>query len=273
MATTVSTARPRTRALQFLSRLTAASLVLASLIAGAMTALPSAFAQQGYGAAAPLRVVVFGASGRVGSRITAEALARGHAVTGVSRDPQRIDIEHPNLTKVAGDVMDAASIATIVAGHDAVVSAIGGNNPDSDDPNDSFPARAGRALVAALRSLGSAAPRLIAVGGGSTTLEARPGVPIEDPSDIPTGSRGARILGHRVVLELLKTVDEFSWTFASPALQMQPGTRTGTFRTGGSVVIRDASGASTISMEDFAVAIVDELEDPQHVNAQMTAAY
>lgn len=256
-----------------LRRRPAICALLAGLIAAATAMLPSAFAQPGSTSASPLRIVVFGASGRVGSRIAVEALARGHSVTGISRDPQRIDIEHPGLTKLAGDVMEPTSIVTIVADHDAVVSAIGGNNPDSDDPNDSFPARAGRALVAALRSLGPAAPRLIAVGGGSTTLESSPGVPIDDPSDIPTGPRGARILGHRVVLELLKTVDEFSWTFASPALQMQPGQRTGTFRTGGSVVIRDATGASTISMEDFAIAIVDELENPQHVNAQMTAAY
>jgi len=254
-------------------RLTATSVLLASLIVMAIAVLPSAFAQPGPATTSPLRIVVFGASGRVGSRITAEALARGHSVTGVSRDPQRIDIAHPKLTKVAGDVMDPTSIATIAAGHDAIVSAIGGNNPDSNDPHDSFPARAGRALIAALRTLGPAAPRLIAVGGGSTTLEASPGVPLEDPGDIPTGSRGARILGHRIVLDLLKTVDEFSWTFASPALQMQPGARTGAFRTGGSVVIRDASGASTISMEDFAVAVIDELENPQHINAQMTAAY
>jgi putative NADH-flavin reductase len=219
------------------------------------------------------RVVVFGASGRVGSRIVAEALARGHSVTGVSREPTRIPAEHAQLTKVRGDVMDPASIEAIVTGFDAVVSAIGGNNPDSDDPNDSFPARAGRALVTALNRLGPAAPRLIVVGGGSTTLESSPGVRFDDPSDIPTGPRGARILGHRVVLDLLKTVDTFRWTFASPALEMRPGERTGRFRTGGSVVLRDADGVSAISMEDFAVAIVDELESAQRIGAQMTVAY
>jgi putative NADH-flavin reductase len=224
-------------------------------------------------AAMPLQVVIFGASGRVGSRITAEALARGHSVTAVSRDPARVTAEHPRLSKVAGDVMSPDSIESIVSGHDAVVSAIGGNNPDSDDPADSYPARAGRALVEALGRLAPSAPRLIIVGGGSTTLESSPGVPIEDPTDIPTGARGARILGHRIVLDLLQSVQDIPWTFASPALEMRPGERTGVFRTGGSVVIRDAQGISAISMEDFAVAIVDELERPQHLNAQMTVAY
>ena len=239
-----------------------------------MVAAPSqSNAQSAVTAPASQRIVIFGASGRVGSRIVAEALARGHAVTGVSRDPTRIAAEHPQLTKVRGNVMDPDSIEAIVTGFDAIVSAIGGNNADSDDPNDSLPARAGRALVTALTRLGTAAPRLIVVGGGSTTLESSPGVRFDDPNDIPTGPRGARILGHRVVLDLLKTVDAFRWTFASPALQMRPGARTGRFRTGGSVVLRDSDGVSAISMEDFAVAIVDELENARRIGEQMTVAY
>jgi putative NADH-flavin reductase len=75
------------------------------------------------------------------------------------------------------------------------------------------------------------------------------------------------------VLDALRNVTEFRWTFASPALTMSPGERTGIFRIGGSVVIRDDEGESRISMEDFAVALVDELEDPQHIGRQMTVAY
>lgn len=224
-------------------------------------------------AAEPLSIVVFGASGRVGSRIVTEALSRGHSVTGVSRSLDSLTEPHPRFTAVAGDVTDPASVAAAAAGHDAVVSAIGGSNPDSDDPADSIPAQAGRALVAGLRSLGADAPRLIVVGGGSSTLESSPGVPIEDATDVPTGARAARVWGHRVVLEMLETVDDLSWTFFSPALEMRPGERTGVFRVGGSVVIRDAEGMSRISMEDFAVAMIDELERPAHVGEQMTVAY
>lgn len=221
----------------------------------------------------PTRIAVFGASGRVGSRIVNEALERGHSVTGISRSLETLTVDHPRFTGVVGDVTDPVSVAAAVAGHDAVISAIGGSNPDSDDPADSIPAQAGRALVAGLRRLGEDAPRLIVVGGGSTTLESSPGVPIDDPTDIPTGARGARILGHRVVLELLETVDDIDWTFFSPALEMRPGERTGVFRVGGSVVIRDAAGVSRISMEDFAVAMIDEIEHPQHIREQMTVAY
>ena len=235
-------------------------------------ALPLADAQM-TASAQPLDIIVFGASGRVGSRIAAEALDRGHRVTGVSRSLERLTETHERYTKAQGDVMDPTAIAELVIGYDAVVSAIGGNNPDSDDPADSYPARAGLALIEALGALGVDAPRLIVVGGGSTTLESSPGVRIVDETDVPTGSRGARILGHRIVLDGLRNVTDFRWTFASPALNMSPGERTGIFRIGGSVVIRDERGESRISMEDFAVALVDELEDPQHIGRQMTVAY
>ena len=245
---------------------------LRTLCALALLIVPLAHGQVSAGAE-PLDIIVFGASGRVGSRIATEALNRGHRVTGVSRSLERLTETHERYTKVQRDVMDPASIAGFVSGFDAVVSAIGGNNPDSEDPADSYPARAGLALIAALGQLGAEAPRFIVVGGGSTTLESSPGVRIEDETDIPTGSRGARILGHRIVLDALKDVSEFRWTFASPALTMSPGERTGIFRIGGSVVIRDDQGESRISMEDFAVALVDELEDPQHIGRQMTVAY
>lgn len=243
-----------------------------TLCALALLAVPIAHGQMPTGVE-QLDIIVFGASGRVGSRIATEALNRGHRVTGVSRNLERLTETHDRYTKVQGDVMDPASIVELVTGYDAIVSAIGGNNSDSDDPADSYPARTGLALVDALSELGAAAPRLIAVGGGSTTLESSPGVRIVDATDIPTGSRGARILGHRIVLDALRNVTEFPWTFASPALTMSPGERTGIFRIGGSVVIRDDEGESRISMEDFAVALVDELEDPQHIGRQMTVAY
>jgi hypothetical protein len=127
--------------------------------------------------------------------------------------------------------------------------------------------------MTALQELGPSAPRIIFVGGGSTTLESSPGVPLDDPTDIPEGARGARILGHRVVLDYISDIGDVRWTFFSPALEMRPGERTGVFRVGGSVVMRDAEGLSRISMEDFAVALTDELENPRYVGRQMTVAY
>lgn len=221
----------------------------------------------------PLRIAVYGATGSVGSRIVTEALARGHSVTGISRSASEETSHHARLTYVDGDVTVPDSVARLVAGHDAVISAIGGEN-DSPDPADSVPAQAARALVAALRQLGSEAPRMMVVGGGSTTLDERPGVPYVDPLDIPTGPRGVRMRGHRVALEYLQTLDDVRWTFIAPALEMEPGVRTGEFRVGdGSRVLRDRNGESAISIEDMAVAMIDELENPRYVNSRMTAAY
>ncbi|HEX9875549.1 MAG TPA: NAD(P)H-binding protein [Gammaproteobacteria bacterium] len=262
----------RTQAFKLAHRLLQALVLTATL---SVLALSPLRAQSGGDAAGvePLRIAVFGASGRVGSRIVTEALSRGHFVTGVGRDVERLTESHPHFSKVEGDVTDSASVATIVPGHDAVVSAIGGSNPDSDDPTDSIPVQAATALITALRDLGPSAPRIIFVGGGSTTLQSSPGVYLDDPTDVPEGARAARIFGHRVVLETLSGISDLRWTFFSPALQMRPGERTGVFRVGGSLVLRDANGESAISMEDFAVATIDELEHPRHIGRQTTVAY
>lgn len=246
-------------------RLTLA-VMIAGLAAAALTPEPSA-------AAEPQRIVVYGASGRVGSRIVREALSRGHFVTGVTRDRSRITERNPHLTVVEGNILDPDSVYATVKGYDAVISAIGGSNPDSDDPMLSIPRLAAESLVTALRRLGPDAPRLLVVGGGSSTLDERPGVPFVDPTDPLTGPRAARVLGHRKALELLEATHDVTWTFLSPALVMRPGKRTGHYRSGNGVVIRDADGNSTISMEDYAVAMIDEIETPRHLNERFNVAY
>ncbi len=224
-------------------------------------------------AAEPARIAVYGASGRVGSRIVAEALSRGHYVTGIGRRPESITLKHERLSIATGDIRDSADVARLVKGHDAVISAVGGANPDSDDPLDSVPRQGAEALVTALRSLGDEAPRMMVVGGGSTTLDESPGVPFVDPDDIPEGPRGTQMIGHRLALEYLRMIEDVRWTFVAPALQMRPGERTGTFRVGPGIVIRDTEDQSVISMEDLAVAMIDEIEDPQYIRARFTAAY
>jgi putative NADH-flavin reductase len=245
-----------------------ALLTLALLVLGS-TSLVTAPA----GAAEAQRIVIYGASGRVGSRIVNEALNRGHYVTAVTRDLSHITETRDRLTVVEGDVLDPESVYATVAGYDVVISAIGGSNPDSDDPMLSIPRLAAESLVMALRRLGERAPRLILVGGGSSTLDESPGVPFVDPSDPLTGPRAARVLGHRKALDLLRTTTDIKWTFLSPALEMRPGVRTGHFRVGDGIVIRDAEGQSTISMEDYAVAMIDEVENPQHINQRFNVAY
>jgi putative NADH-flavin reductase len=219
------------------------------------------------------RILVYGASGRVGSRVVREALARGHYVTAVSRTPVSITERHDHLTIVAGDILDTEGVATAATGHDVVISAVGGDNPSSADPMESIPRRAAESLVVALRGLGPDAPRMMVVGGGSTTLDERPGVPFVDPEDPPTGPRGVRMVGHRLAMEYLRGVEDVSWTFVAPPLQMRPGQRTGRFRVGPGVVLRDSAGLSAISMEDMAVAMIDEIERPRYIRGRFTAAY
>jgi putative NADH-flavin reductase len=208
-----------------------------------------------------------------------EALDRGYAVIGVGRTPSSIADRHERLTVVQGDVTDTSSVIEIVAGHDAVISAVGGVNRDSDDPMLSIPRRATGALVDALRAIGEDAPRMFVIGGARTTLDRAPGVPyfeLEDAGRI-TEIEGLEVtvsmIGHTMALEYLRSIDDIEWTFVAPPLELWPGERTGEFRVGPGVVVRDAQGENTISMEDLAVAIIDEIEAPQFIRSRMTAAY
>lgn len=227
----------------------------------------------------PATIVVYGASGRVGSRIVSEALNRGHTVIGVGRTSSSITARHERLTIVQGNVTDTNSVIEIVAGHDVVVSAVGGVNPDTDDPMLSIPRQATGSLVNALRTLGEDAPRMFVIGGARTTLDKEPGVPYFEPEDAGrvTEIEGGRVtvsmIGHAMALDYLRSIDDIEWTFVAPPLSLVPGERTGAFRVGPGVVMRDAAGQNAVSMEDLAVAIIDEIEQPQFIRRRMTAAY
>lgn len=227
----------------------------------------------------PSSIVIYGASGNVGSRIVSEALDRGYAVVGVGRTPSSITARHERLTVVQGDITDASSVREIIRGHDVVVSAVGGVNPDSDDPRLSIPWQATAALVDALRALGDDAPRMFVIGGARTTLDRAPGVPyfeLEDTGRV-TEIEGLRVtvsmLGHAMALDYLRSTDDIEWTFVAPPLYLEPSERTGEFRVGPGVAIRDAAGRNAVSMEDLAVAIIDEIEMPQFIRSRMTAGY
>lgn len=227
----------------------------------------------------PATIVVYGASGRVGSRIVSEALDRGYAVIGVGRTLSSITERHERLTVVQGDVTDASSVIEIVTGHEVVISAVGGVNPDSDDPMLSIPWRATDALVDALRAVGEDAPRMFVIGGARTTLDREPGVPYFELQDAGrvTEIEGLRVtvsmIGHTMALDYLRSIDDIEWTFVAPPLELWPGERTGEFRVGPGVVMRGADGQNAVSMEDLAVAIIDEIEAPQFIKSRMTAAY
>jgi len=217
------------------------------------------------GAAQPLKIVVYGGSGHIGQRIVHEALARGHEVRVVVRDPAEMHETHAHLTVTAGNVLDSAQVARTIGGEDVVVCAVSFRKP----PDPSGYRRAAESLIGALRQLGGRAPRLIVVGGAGS-LERSPGVLVAD--SIPAAYRG-EALGQKDALDYYRTVADVSWTYFSPAATIAPGTRTGKFRLGADQVVSDDKGVSRISMEDYAVAVIDEAEKPAHVHRRFTIGY
>jgi putative NADH-flavin reductase len=208
-----------------------------------------------------MNVVLFGASGMIGSRVLAELLRRGHVVTAVVRNPEKIAATGAKIVK--GDVTDEASVAASAKGADAVISAYA--TPKSDVA--SLPG-AVRSLLAGLAK--AQVKRLIVVGGAGS-LEVSPGVQLVDSGHVPEEWKGIA-LAPRDVLPVLKE-SILDWTYFSPAAFIQPGERTGKFRLGGTRLVTDDKGESRISAEDYAIALVDELENSKHIKQQFTAAY
>ncbi len=208
-----------------------------------------------------MKVVLYGASGMIGSRILQELVNRGHQVTAVVRNPEKVTIK--GVTVVKGDVTDAASVAAAAQGAGAAISAYAPPQTEVE-----MLKAATRSLLAGLEKAG--VRRLIVVGGAGS-LEVAPGVQLVDTPQFPEAWKGIA-LAHRDVLPLFKA-SSLDWSYQSPAAFIQPGERTGKFRLGGTQLVTDAKGESRISAEDFAVALVDELESPQHVRQQFTAAY
>ncbi len=213
------------------------------------------------------KIALFGANGTIGSRVLREALDRGHQVTAVVRDPAKITETHDQLTVVTGDVLDPASVAAVAAGQDVLISAVGGG----DGPGHLATIEpAAKALVAGLRTLGNDAPRLITVGGAGS-LRTPDGKQVWDAEGLPEFL--LQIMhAHGDALDFYRTVGDVRWTNVSPAATIEPGERTGTYRTALDDLITDESGKSRISAEDYAVALVDEVEKPQHVGERFTVA-
>ncbi|MFC6598640.1 NAD(P)-dependent oxidoreductase [Kitasatospora paranensis] len=210
-------------------------------------------------------IVVFGANGAIGRCIVTEALARGHRVTAAVRDPAKYQGLSGEV--IRGDVLVAEDVARAAEGRDVLVSAVGGG----DGPGHlRLIEPAARSLVAGLRLLGADAPRLIAVGGAGS-LETAPGVRVWDTPGLP-----APVLqimhAHGDALAFYRTVSDIRWTVLSPAATIEPGERTGEYRTDTDRLVIDAEGRSRISVPDFAVALVDEIEQPQHLGERFTCA-
>ncbi|MEU2452975.1 NAD(P)H-binding protein [Streptomyces sp. NPDC012765] len=217
------------------------------------------------------KIALFGATGTIGNRVLHEALRRGHEVTAVVRDPAKFpDPADGATTVVRGDVLDPASVAGAVAGHEVVVSAFG---PGSGDP--AALVTAARSLIGGVRSLGpdTPAPRVLVVGGAGSLRT--PGGPLVwDEAGVPAPVL-ALMHAHGDALDFLRTVpvEEVRWTCLSPAAQIAPGERTGTYRLGLDGLVVDEEGRSRISTEDFAVALVDEIERDAHAGRRFTVAH
>jgi len=214
------------------------------------------------------KVLLIGASGFVGAAILSEALSRGHQVVAAVRNPDKITVKHPNLEVVKADASSADAIAKLGQGTDAIISAY---NPGWSNPNiyqetlTVYPA-----ILKGAKESG--AKRLLCVGGAGT-LFCAPNLRVVDAGVIPEEIMPAvRSLGE-FYLNTLANEKDIDWVFFSPAGHLAPGERTGVFRLGKDDLIVDANGESHISVEDYALAMIDELETEAHHYERFTIGY
>ncbi len=213
-----------------------------------------------------MKIVLLGATGFVGSALLKEALDRGHVVTAIARHPETLALRE-RLTVKAGDVFDSSALATLLTGHEAVISAF---NPGWRNPNLYDDQRRGTsAIIAAVKQAGI---RRVLWVGGAGGLEVKPGVRVVDDPNLPDWIRPGS-LATIDALEQLRKEPELEWSFLAPSAEMKPGSRTGKYRLGGDDLLVDANGKSHISVEDFAAAMIDELEHPAHVRHRFTVGY
>jgi putative NADH-flavin reductase len=217
-----------------------------------------------------MKIVIFGATGNIGRRVVKEALSRGHEVTGVVRDPAAVEAApDPPVRLVKGDATKADDVARVVRGADAVVSAISPRPNPRGLPAPSLAANA-RALIAGLRAAG--VKRVLYVGGASS-LEVAPGKALADLLDFPELYKAEAREGRESLAVWRNEADGLDWTYLSPAAEVGPGERTGKYRTTGDQLLVDSAGKSLISFEDYAVAVLDELEHPRHLGRRFGVAY
>ena len=203
-----------------------------------------------------MKIAVTGASGNAGSRITAELARRGHQITAIARNPEKI-AKLPNVTPVKGDANDRGELAKLWAGHDVAISSI---HFLVSDPE---------ALIGAAKD--SRVGRYLAVGGAGS-LEVAPGVRLVTTPSFPPQYKAESEKG-AAFLDRLKQEKELNWTFLSPSVMFVPGERTGKFRLGTDQLLTADDGKSWISFEDYAVALADEIERPAHLRRRFTVGY
>ena len=202
------------------------------------------------------KIAIIGGTGNVGRRLVQEALQRGHSVTAIARNPSSL-ASRLGLRAVAGDASQPAALSALLEGHDAVISSVGFRQSDPSS------------LIEAVRRSGV---RRYLVVGGAGSLEAAPGLALVDAPGFPAEYRAEALAG-KAFLETLKQQQDLEWTFLSPSAFFGPGERTGRFRLGRDGLLADADGKSSISYEDYAVALFDEVENGRHLRQRFTVGY
>jgi putative NADH-flavin reductase len=218
-------------------------------------------------------IVVYGATGKIGSKIVTEALDREHKVIGVSRNPKNLTIDHQNFSAVAGDVSSLESVLETIQGVDAVILSVRGYGPNNY-PEETLNNRSSKTFIAASRQIGDDAPRVIHLGGGSTLYSN--GVLGLDAQPKTEGTLlHGLIWGHWLALQNYRATTSVNWTVISPSGSYDAdGPRTDIYRIGTDEVLVDENGeAGGISHRDMAVAIVDEIETSLFVGKRMTVGY
>jgi len=209
------------------------------------------------------KIVVFGAAGKAGSRIVAEAASRGHRVTAVARNAGSLGDLPDGVSAVTGDVTDPASVAGLAKDADVLVLTIGG--PEAKLYTDAV-----ATVTGAARALGPAGPCIVHMGGGASLLN-DDGVRFFDTPGFPEEIKPYAIGQIRALDAYLATVDGVTWTYVSPPpVHFAPGERTGHYRTGLDHPVAGADGQARISYEDYAVAIIDEIENPRFPRRRFT---
>lgn len=208
-----------------------------------------------------MKIAVIGANGRVGSRVVAEAKSRQHEVTAIVRDAAKVADQ--DIKVIEKDIFELTT--DDIKGFDVVVNAFGAPNDATHLYLDS-----GKHLAEIFKGLAS--PRLLIVGGASSLLVDDQGTVLLNTPEFPEAYR-VTAEGMFKELEFLRTVEDVNWTFLSPAAEFAPGERTGKFRLGKDHLLVDQDGNSFISMEDYSIALVDEIEKPEHIKMRFTVAY
>ncbi|MCS3552892.1 MULTISPECIES: NAD(P)-dependent oxidoreductase [unclassified Sphingobacterium] len=209
-----------------------------------------------------MKVAIIGASGFIGSAILNEALSRGHDITAIVRNPEKVTVSEPRLNVKKGDVIKEEELISLLKGNEAVISAYSANDSSTY-------VKAITAIINATKKAGIT--RLLAVSGAGS-LEVKPGVQLLDTPEFPAEWKGGAT-ATRDAFDVIKQVTDLDWSVLSPAMVIEPGPRTGVFRLGKDQVLFNDKGESKISTVDFAVALLDELERPAHIKQRFTLAY